>query len=774
MSARTDTIKHMTDNTGVRDAAEAPDAPAALAAAVDGAYAAVGTVLDLLDAALLDADAGGAARGVGGVSVADLVAVLDGMRRVVNRAGAVQAVAVAAVVDCERVVQDARVAHPIRGLRSDPDPRVRESDARAGAAVVVAAALGIGAGWARDRVEHAVRLQGPARLVLGAQRAGVLDGYRVGIVLDELATTSDEVTAQVTARLVPDLVADLGVNPGGHSAGRLRSRVRRVVAEVDPESVRKRAERARQGRCLRRWVAEPGVDGWEGTFRAEESATAWTVIDTLAARYVREGRNTSIGQARADALLDLVHARAVVTPTVHITIPALPDPTLIPTGPEAAGTTTAPTDGAATGAPDTARTGVSEGAAPVPSGAEEPPTTGSSLPTRTDVADDAGPRVLGATEATTPGCSASTGTGTDLSGGGTSLPAGTDVADDARPSHPGTREGSASSVVWLQIREHAARVWTALAALTDSTGAGLMSGGVPVGGFGPIPVVVPPGWLADRLAAAVVGRRVWVRWSHPVTGAWIDPTGDLDCAGYRPSARLVAFVTGRDGGCRFPGCGIGTRYVDLDHVIAFPTGSTTAANLIALCRRHHRIKHRPGWQVTLHPDGTVDWVDPTGRTLTTQPIDHRTPTPAAVVTPETAVAAPVGSPPPGPAGQATAERTDPGCPGTDHEDPENAPSTHDDPDDPGDPGDPGDAAYVGDGLDGFSRCEHHLEHLTASLRVGRARHPIGTLRLLRGCDYHDGTIRTPDGRRHHHHLHLTAPPSRPTDNRPKPGDPPPY
>ena len=172
------------------------------------AYAAVGTALDLLDAP-----------GVDELTVDALLTAIDAGRRVVNRVAAAQTLAVVGVVGVvgvvarERVEQEARRTHPSPGLRSSADPKVRESDARAGAAALVAGPLGIAEGWARDRVEHATRLCGAARSVLTAQRAGVLDPYRVGIVLNELCDARDDVAKQVADRLVPELVAALVENP---------------------------------------------------------------------------------------------------------------------------------------------------------------------------------------------------------------------------------------------------------------------------------------------------------------------------------------------------------------------------------------------------------------------------------------------------------------------------------------------------------------------------------------------------------------------------------
>ena len=84
-------------------------------------------------------------------------------------------------------------------------------------------------------------------------------------------------------------------------------------------------------------------------------------------------------------------------------------------------------------------------------------------------------------------------------------------------------------------------------------------------------------------------------------------------------------VRARDRRCRFPGCTVAAVFCDLDHVRPWPAGPTTDTNLICLCRRHHRVKQRPGWHVILATDGIATWTDPTGRVRTTDPADalHR-------------------------------------------------------------------------------------------------------------------------------------------------------
>ncbi len=77
---------------------------------------------------------------------------------------------------------------------------------------------------------------------------------------------------------------------------------------------------------------------------------------------------------------------------------------------------------------------------------------------------------------------------------------------------------------------------------------------------------------------------------------------------YHPiSSGLRRAVTTRDQGCRFPACRAPAAHTDLHHVIHRAEGGPTeAANLVALCRPHHRLVHQHGWTLTLAPDGRLD------------------------------------------------------------------------------------------------------------------------------------------------------------------------
>ena len=63
----------------------------------------------------------------------------------------------------------------------------------------------------------------------------------------------------------------------------------------------------------------------------------------------------------------------------------------------------------------------------------------------------------------------------------------------------------------------------------------------------------------------------------------------------------------RDRGCRFPGC-TSRRFVDGHHVRHWSRGGETSlANLVSLCRRHHRAVHEGGYAVEPTGDPTQPW-----------------------------------------------------------------------------------------------------------------------------------------------------------------------
>ncbi len=188
------------------------------------------------------------------------------------------------------------------------------------APAIVSGVLSVSAVHAENRVRDAVRraADGPdgtaTRTGLGglhaAMSAGRLDAYRAQVVAHEL----EEVPAEVASTVV----ATIDEHLDRETAPALRRRVRRALARISPDLLRQRAVRARSASSLQRWVDEPGVDTWHGTFPSEEACAAWAAIDALAQQYLADEVCDRIDRARAKALTDLVTRQATVD--VRVTV----------------------------------------------------------------------------------------------------------------------------------------------------------------------------------------------------------------------------------------------------------------------------------------------------------------------------------------------------------------------------------------------------------------------------------------------------------------------
>jgi hypothetical protein len=77
-------------------------------------------------------------------------------------------------------------------------------------------------------------------------------------------------------------------------------------------------------------------------------------------------------------------------------------------------------------------------------------------------------------------------------------------------------------------------------------------------------------------------------------------------------------LTHRDGGCRFPGCGL--KLCDAHHVEHWADGGATKLeNMIQLCRPHHRAVHEEGFTVELGAGGEARFRRPDGRVIEEAP-----------------------------------------------------------------------------------------------------------------------------------------------------------
>ncbi|GAA3387593.1 HNH endonuclease signature motif containing protein [Cryptosporangium minutisporangium] len=126
-------------------------------------------------------------------------------------------------------------------------------------------------------------------------------------------------------------------------------------------------------------------------------------------------------------------------------------------------------------------------------------------------------------------------------------------------------------------------------------------------GYGPVP---------PSIVRELAGDGRWEKWLADRRGV----VADLGRSVYRPSTSLAALVRANYPTCMFPGCSQPSYRCDLDHNVRRIDGGTTGrANLVPLCRRHHRAKDEAGWQIDHDVEQrTCTWISPAGHSYTVQ------------------------------------------------------------------------------------------------------------------------------------------------------------
>lgn len=132
----------------------------------------------------------------------------------------------------------------------------------------------------------------------------------------------------------------------------------------------------------------------------------------------------------------------------------------------------------------------------------------------------------------------------------------------------------------------------------------------------------PPGgqpkYLERGFYLRVVQQKAMAKLVNKVRDLTDIPELILDC--HDPNDAQRAFVFGRDGTCRAPGCQREAELCDIDHVIEYDDdGPTTIGNMMCLCRRHHCQKTDGRMRAFMRHDGTAIFTYPNGVQVTTRP-----------------------------------------------------------------------------------------------------------------------------------------------------------
>ncbi|GAA3615111.1 hypothetical protein GCM10022199_19140 [Marihabitans asiaticum] len=407
-------------------------------------------------------------------------------------------------------------------------------------------------------------------------RAGDLEPWRAHAVVraSELLEVADlaEFEARVTAVDVREL-----------SCSEIGRRARRAAAVTDPRGIEEVAERARARRSVSCAPDRdlPGLTTWQVRMPSDIAARAWRAVDDLAREYHAARRDAgdavTLDQARADALADLVLARADITTTLDLVVPLA---ALVAAGTDRDGAGATPAHATAQGEPAAGVFRPAHQLAP-------------SEILRRDGCSD--PLVLSWVD-------------------GTELHAASVV----------------ESEVALQLGAHLEVLGNPHLRPApppdplpppDSVETGSPGSDPPESTPWFVPGLVDAGRIGELLPSDISrmladpDTRIRLLGSHPTTGAAV---GDATAA-YRPGKTLSRRVRRRDGTCRFPGCGAPAARTQLDHVEPYPRGATSEHNLVCLCAAHHGFKHHAGWRLTMTPDGVCTWTSPTGRQHTTHP-----------------------------------------------------------------------------------------------------------------------------------------------------------
>lgn len=465
----------------------------------------------------------------------------------------------------------------VAGWPRQGGPRLGDPAPEELAGAEIAPVLHLAPVTATIRVHRAVQIVTRLPATLAAFAAGDLDLGRVLAIEEATMPLSDVLAGQVEAVVLP--------GAPDQTAGELRAALRRAVIVADPAAAETRRKAAVRGRSVRRYQRPDGVSAIEAVLSAIDSGEIYELIDEVARQSKTDGDTRSMDARRADAMVLLLLGRdPYLGPEDPLPPPPAsppPDPGDEPTPPwqrspddwqPDAGQ---PDDWQETSTADTDERPTSQRACEASSTARR--VSVAQLPVE--------PRPVEPMQIE---------------------PADLDERFPPEIDHRSRlSELTARCLAAVVTRCQPPPPWVCISRTTGPDGQAVLV--AELEREGPVTVEV-----ARQLLAAGVARPPPGTESSYVVSAARARVHD-------PPPRLAEQVRARDGSCRFPGCRRSAHRCDLDHTVRYPDGPTTPGNLAALCRRHHRLKHRGGWTLHQLPDGVLEWTSPTGRTYQTYP-----------------------------------------------------------------------------------------------------------------------------------------------------------
>ena len=429
----------------------------------------------------------------------------------------------------------------------------------------LAAALTL-TGRSADRLLSLSRGLGRLAAVRAGLERGEIDWAKACVFVDELGVLADDEAArEIAGRLLGRAGA------GGWTTGQLRARLRQAVLAADPDAAIRRRREARADADVQSWDEASGNAALAGRELPPAQVIAAMARLTALARWLHDhGAAGTIGQLRAAAYTALLAGRPVES--------LLPGLTASRSEPGNAGSD--PGDGEAASANGQ------------PAGDGERAHGPDADPPRTDARS----------------------TGPQLTGSGSQWPA-----------ISGTVHLTMPLSAWLGLSGLPGEVagHGPVDAQTSRELAGLLAASAITRWC--LTLTGPDGRAAGHACASrgpAAGEPV-LRWAAGLRARLgLLETGECSHAAespaYRPPTRLRHLVCVRQRTCCYPGCRRPAVRCDLDHTVPFDKGGRTCScNLAPCCRRHHRAKQAPGWQLQQPSPGQMTWRMPSGRTYQT-------------------------------------------------------------------------------------------------------------------------------------------------------------